>query len=141
MGCRVPVAQGTGERQANGVGLLVVELVAVVPGADLIDARQRTIGVRLPLRARTKGVLQLGDSKSPNVEREAHSIRIAGGRVGGVPPDRAPVDDGCERGDAVAELRPSANAQARQRILGAASGYVYCRQRRKTGDAVNEEGV
>ena len=123
------------------VGLQVVELVAVVPGAELIIAGQRTVGVRLPVRARTIGILQFGDRQSPNVEREAHAIRIARRRVGRIPRDRAPVEDAPEHGDAVGQLRPSANAQARQRIGGAAGGQICCWQRRKTGDAVDEEGV
>src|ERR1700678_490349 len=52
------VAQGTGEGQAHGVSLLIVELVAVVPGAKLVNARERTIAARLSRRGRAIGVLQ-----------------------------------------------------------------------------------
>ena len=66
---------------------------------------------------------------------------IAGRRVRRISRDRASVEDACEHGDAVGQLRPSANAQARQRIGGAAGGQIRRRQRRKTGYAVDEEGV
>src|SRR3984957_16758764 len=97
MRARGPVAQGTGEGQAYGVGLLVVEFGAVIPGANLVGAGQRTIGVRLPLRARTICVLQFGDGQSSNVEREAHAMGMARWRVRRIPRDRAPVEDAPEQ--------------------------------------------
>src|SRR6478609_7952033 len=109
MRSRNPVAQATSERQAYRVGLLVVELGAVVPGADLVIAGQWTAGVRLPRRARTKRVLQLGDGESPGVEREARAMGIARGGVRRIPRDRAAVEDAGENGDAVGHLRPRTN--------------------------------
>src|SRR3984885_7129367 len=66
---------------------------------------------------------------------------IARGRVRGIKRDRAAVEDACEHGDAVRHLRPRTNAQARQRIGGAACGQIYRGKPRPTGYAVNEEGV
>ena len=95
-----PVAEGTGERQAYGVGLLVVELVAVVPGADLVRAWKRAFAVRFRRGARSgKRKLQLRDRENACVEREAHAMGIARGRVGRILRDRTAVEDAREQGD------------------------------------------
>src|ERR1700733_9566384 len=63
---------------------------------------------------------------------------IARGRVRGIKRDRAAVEDACEHGDAVRHLRPRTNAQARQRIGGAACGQIYRGKPRPTGYGDNE---
>ena len=107
---RHPVAQGTGERQAYGVGLLVVEFGAVVPGADLVAPGSRPSPFAFADALGTKRVLQFGDRQSSGVEREAHAMGIASRRVRRIPRDRAAVEDAREHGDAVRHLRPPANA-------------------------------
>src|ERR1700677_279533 len=138
---RGSVAQGTGEGQAHGVSLLIVELVAVVPGAKLVDARQRTIAARLSRRGRAIGVLQFRDRQGPDVEREADAVGIAFRHVRRIAWDRAPVEDARQHSDAVRHLRPSANAQARERIGGTAARQIYWWNARPAVHRAKEEGV
>src|SRR6202789_86239 len=99
------VAQGTGEGQAHGVSLLIVELVAVVPGAKLVNARERTIAARLSRRGRAIGVVQLRDRRVPDVERESDAVEVAFRHVRRIAWDRPPVEDARQHSDAVRHLR------------------------------------
>jgi hypothetical protein len=85
--------------------------------------------------------LQLRDRQSPGVDREAHAIGVALRHVGRISRDRAPVEDAGQHGDVVRRLHASADAQARERVGGAAAGQIDCWQSRPTGHPVDEEGV
>ena len=117
-------------------------LVAVVPGAELINARQRAIGASAsPARSSHSEYCNSAIARVPTSSGKLTPFGLLVGVLGesrGIglplktPPSIVRLSVSCAR---------PRTPKARQRIGGAAGGQIRGRQGGKTGDAIDEEGV
>ena len=123
MGRRDSVARRTGERRALIIVPLVVEIIAVVPGADLV-----VVGHLRRLACPESTYCSSPIAKTPVLSGKLPPLGLLVCELGEFLGIGAAVEDAPEDGYAVRHLRASASATDRERIVGSAPGQIRARK-------------